>query len=78
MDAILKRLNGRLGVKMDVIAATIEILNEKVTPLDWITIAYGDLVVDPCFVMQYLVSFLFCNHLAEEKRYGCFTLIAMA
>ena len=25
----------------------------------------------PCFVIQYLV----CNHLAEEERAGCFTLI---
>ena len=24
---------------------------------------------DPCFVMQYLVSFLFCNHFAEVEVY---------
>ena len=33
-------------------------------------------VIGPCFVMQYLLSFLFCNYLAEEERAGCFTLIA--
>ena len=24
---------------------------------------------DPCFVMQYLVSFSFCNHFAEAEAY---------
>ena len=33
-------------------------------------------VIGPCFVMQYLLSFLFCNNLAEEERAGCFTFIA--
>ena len=28
----------------------------------------------PCFVIQYSVSFLFCNHLDGEERAGCFTL----
>ena len=31
-------------------------------------------VFGPCFIMQYLVSFLVCNHLAEEEKIGCFTL----
>ena len=31
--------------------------------------------VGPCFVVQYVVSFQFCNHLAGEERAGCFTLI---
>ena len=29
----------------------------------------------PCFVMQYLVSFLVFIYLAEEEIVGCFTLI---
>ena len=28
------------------------------------------------FVNQCCVSYQFCNHLAEEERTGCFTLIA--
>ena len=31
-------------------------------------------VLGPCFVMQFLVSFLVCNHLTEEEGAGCFTL----
>ena len=31
-----------------------------------------------CFVMRFLVSFLFSNHLAEEERAGCFTLIGLS
>ena len=31
----------------------------------------------PCVVMQYSVSFLILNHLAEEERAGCFTLIVL-
>ena len=30
-----------------------------------------------CFVMQYLVSFLVMQSLAEEDRHGCFTLIVL-
>ena len=30
----------------------------------------------PCFVMQYLVSFLVLQHLTEKERAVCFTLIA--
>ena len=30
----------------------------------------------PCFVIQYFMPFLFCNHLDGERRVGCFTLIA--
>ena len=26
------------------------------------------------FVMQYLLLFLACNHLAEEEIFGCFTI----
>ena len=29
----------------------------------------------PCFVMQYVVSILVCNHLSENKRAGCFNSI---
>ena len=32
-------------------------------------------MVGPCFVMQYRVSFLVFNPLAEEERAGCFTLL---
>ena len=28
----------------------------------------GSLVFGPCFVTQYLMSFLVCNHLAERER----------
>ena len=28
----------------------------------------------PCFIIQYFVSFLFCNHFDGEERVGCFTL----
>ena len=28
----------------------------------------------PCFVIKFLVSFLFCNHLDREERDRCFTL----
>ena len=31
----------------------------------------------PCFVMQYLVSFIVCHYLAEEKRAGCFTFLGV-
>ena len=31
----------------------------------------------PCFAMQYLVAFHFCNHLAEVEIAGCFTLIVL-
>ena len=31
--------------------------------------------VGPWLIMQYLVLFLICNHLAGEERAGCFTLI---
>ena len=39
----------------------------------------GGSVCGPCFVMQYLVSFLVCNHLdtEERERAGCFTLLAL-
>ena len=30
---------------------------------------------DPCFVLQYLVAFVFFNHPAGEERAGCYTLI---
>ena len=39
-------------------------------------IVCGGSVFGPSFVMQYFVSFWFCNGLDEEKRAGCFTLIA--
>ena len=29
----------------------------------------------PCFVKQHLMSFQFYDHLDEEERAGCFTLI---
>ena len=29
---------------------------------------------DPCFVIQYLVSINFCNHLDWEERVGCYDL----
>ena len=29
---------------------------------------------DPCSVIQYFVSFLFCNHLDGEERAGYFSL----
>ena len=32
----------------------------------------------PCFVIQYLVSFYFCNHLAGEERAGCFKLCSQS
>ena len=32
-------------------------------------------VFGPCFVMQYLVSFLVCCYLNEKERTGCFTFI---
>ena len=32
-------------------------------------------VFGPQFVMQYSVPFLDCNHLTEEERAGCFTVI---
>ena len=35
----------------------------------------GFLEFGPCFVMQYLMPFLVFNHLAEEERAGCFSLI---
>ena len=28
----------------------------------------------PCFVVLYIVSFWFCNHLEGEERAGCFPL----
>ena len=28
----------------------------------------------PCFVIQYFVSFWFCNHLDWEERAGCFVI----
>ena len=28
----------------------------------------------PCFVIQYVVSIMFCNHLNWEERAGCFAL----
>ena len=31
-------------------------------------IVCGWVVLGPCFVMQYLVFFLVCNHLAEDER----------
>ena len=33
------------------------------------------LLFGPCFAMYYIVTFHFCNHLAEEEIAGCFTLI---
>ena len=38
-------------------------------------VALNDFVFGPCFVMQYLVSFLVLHYLAEEERAGCFTFI---
>ena len=32
------------------------------------------LVLGPCFLMQFFVSFLVFNHLAEEEGAGCFNL----
>ena len=32
-------------------------------------------VFGPCFEMHYYFFFLFCNHITEEERIGCFTLI---
>ena len=32
-------------------------------------------VVGPCFVFQYFISFLCCNHIYGEERGGFFTLI---
>ena len=32
----------------------------------------------PCFVVQYLVSFLVRNHLAGEERDGCLKLLLMS
>ena len=32
-------------------------------------------VFSPCSAMQFLVSFIGCNHFAVEARAGCFTLI---
>ena len=29
----------------------------------------------PCFDMQYVMPFLICNHLDEDKRSGFFTLV---
>ena len=37
-------------------------------------IVCGGYVLGPCFVIQYFVSFLFCNHLDGEEKAGCFTL----
>ena len=34
-----------------------------------------DFVLGPCVIMQYIVSFLVCNHLDDEERAGCFTFI---
>ena len=28
-----------------------------------------------CFVLQYFVSFQFCNYFAVEERVGCFTFV---
>ena len=30
-----------------------------------------------CFVVNYFVSFLVCNHLEEEERAGCFAFIVL-
>ena len=32
-------------------------------------------MIGPCFAMHYLVTFHFCNHLAEEEIASRFTLI---
>ena len=32
-------------------------------------------VFSPCFVVQFFMSFQFCNHLDGEKRAGCLSLI---
>ena len=37
----------------------------------------GSSVFGPCFAMQYLVLFLFCNHLDWEERADCFTLFVL-
>ena len=38
-------------------------------------IVCGGSVFVPCFVILFLMSFHFCNHLDGEERDGCFTLI---
>ena len=42
-------------------------------------IGCGDFMLGPCFIVRFLVSIrvLICNHLAEEERGGCFTLIML-
>ena len=35
-------------------------------------------VFGPCFVVQYLVSFLVYNHLTWEERVGCLKLLLMS
>ena len=35
----------------------------------------GGSVIFLCFGMHYFVSFVFCNHLEEEERAGCFVFI---
>ena len=37
-------------------------------------IVFGGSMVCPCFVIQYFLCILFCNHLDGEERAGCFTL----
>ena len=34
----------------------------------------GVLCFGPCFVIQYFVSVLFCNHLVGEERASCFAV----
>ena len=38
-----------------------------------VPIVCGGLVLGLCFVLQYFVSFLVCNHLSGAERAGSFT-----
>ena len=31
----------------------------------------------PCFVIQYIMSFLSCNHIDGDQKAGCFTLVVV-
>ena len=35
----------------------------------------GDSVFGLCFGMYHVASFLFCNHIDEDERAGCFVLV---
>ena len=41
----------------------------------WLLLLLLDSVIVLCFVVRYLASILFCNHLDEEERAGFFVLV---